>query len=97
LAAETATFHCPGSDYRPETQACRAGQAGALFAKSSWMSDTTTQVRMAGVRRQEIAARAFEIYQRRLSSNQHGSSHDDWLQAERELWQERFSVFRRGA
>jgi hypothetical protein len=43
----------------------------------------------AGVRRQIIADRAFEIYMRRLSANQAGSSADDWQRAERELWQER--------
>jgi len=51
---------------------------------------------MPGVPRPEIAARAFEIYQRRSSLNQHGSSIDDWLQAERELWEEWFAVMRRG-
>jgi hypothetical protein len=42
----------------------------------------------AGVRRQEIADRAFAIYMRRSSTNQSGSSVDDWRRAERELWQE---------
>jgi hypothetical protein len=68
-----------------------------MFATPSAMSDTTTLVRTAGVSRPEIAARALEIYQRRLTANQDGSSLDDWLQAERELWQERFEALRRGA
>jgi len=60
------------------------------------MHDTITRARVPGVPRPAIATRAFEIYQRRSSLNQHGSSVDDWLQAERELWEERFAEMRRG-
>jgi hypothetical protein len=61
------------------------------------MSDTIPRARMTGVPRQAIAARAFEIYQRRMSENRHASSHDDWLQAEHELWQELFASLRRAS
>jgi hypothetical protein len=59
------------------------------------MSDIISKERLAGVPRPEIAVRAFEIYQRRLRTNQYGSSADDWLQAERELWNELFARLRR--
>ena len=58
------------------------------------MSETVSKERLAGVPRHEIAARAFEIYQRRLAMNQEGSSADDWLQAEREVWKELFARLR---
>ena len=61
------------------------------------MSDTIPRARMAGVPRHEIAARAFDIYLRRTSENRHGSSHDDWVQAEHQLWQELFASLRRAA
>ena len=34
---------------------------------------------------QSISDRAYEIYQRRLSTGVHGSPHADWQQAEREI------------
>ena len=68
------------------------------------MSETTTGLAPMGgtsvrywavVRREEIAARAFEVYARRASVNQDGSPVDDWLRAERELWRERITGLRR--
>jgi hypothetical protein len=58
------------------------------------MRDVISRERLAGVPRSAISVRAFEIYQRRLRLNEHGSSADDWLQAERELWNELFARLR---
>ena len=85
---------------RHESPLRKGAPAGAPFALPTGMSGTAPRVsmwrmamwQMAGIQREDITERAFAIYTRRSSSNQQGSSFDDWLQAERELWRERFAA-----